>query len=44
MTRRGQLRGRPRPQQGTFTCAGVLSASVTSAGEALGSCAPSGMP
>ena len=44
MTRRGLLRGRPRPQHGTLTCASVLSASVTSAGEALASCAPSGMP
>ena len=40
MTRRGL----PRPQPGTFTCASVLSASVTSAGEALASCVPNGMP
>ena len=40
----GLCRGRPRPQQGTLTCASVVSASETSAGEALANCAPRGMP
>jgi len=44
MMRWGLWRGRPRPQQGTLTCASVVSASETSAGEALASCAPKGMP
>jgi hypothetical protein len=38
------VRDRPLPQRGTFTSASELSAKLTSAGEALASCAPSGMP